>query len=107
MTRRQLILNIFIAVALSALHRIIEESAILAMRFTAGKMSDYSTGFDPYLYRSPSLKGGVSGYQGNGGDKSRPAGNGTKPAYNPYAGKNVTALPSYMYDMYDPYDVQR
>lgn len=108
--KRQLLINVIIAVALSALHRVIEESAYLAMRFTAGKMSERVTVVDPYLYRSPSLLGGVSGFQGRGTDP-RASGVAIKPATqkqpnNAYGSRQqhpVTGPQGYMYDPYDPW----
>lgn len=56
MTKRQLLINAMIAVALSALHRIVEESAILVMRFLAGRLADRSVVVEPYLYRSTDFR---------------------------------------------------
>jgi len=89
MSKRQLLINALIAVALSALHRFIEESALLAMRFTAGKLSTRAEVLDPYLYRTtasptfgraPQPRGGT----GNGQVVIRPKGQNGK--YNPYPG---------------------
>jgi len=104
MDKRQLLFNALIAVALSALHRIIEESALLAMRFTAGKHAERSKLFEPYLHRHNNYRlGSGGGSQAGGGQQQRPASGQVVIRQQPDPAGRKRDPYAHIYD-HDPYD---